>query len=183
VLEIVGQEAIEGTVMGQALDLGDPKARRFDERMRQEHGRAYRWPVVAALGYDAGQVMFRAVERAGRPDPLAIRDALETLDGVEDRFRRPGAPLRAGRPRVPGPRARLPGRVAERAGGAARTAVTTAGRRGAGRRHARPAPAGRAAPAMALTNLLQLLAGGMAMGAIYTLTAKGCSSPTSPPSA
>jgi len=93
VLEIVGKEAIEGTVMGQALDLSDPKARAFDERMRTEYGAAYRWPVVAALGYDAGQVMFRAVERAGRPDPAAIRDALETLDGVEAVSATPARPF------------------------------------------------------------------------------------------
>jgi branched-chain amino acid transport system substrate-binding protein len=83
VLEIVGREAIEGTVMGQALDLNDPKARAFDERMRAEYGSAYRWPVLGALGYDAAQIMFRAIERVGRSDSVAIRDALETLDGVE----------------------------------------------------------------------------------------------------
>ena len=138
VLEIVGAEAIEGTVMGQALDLNEPKARRFDERMRQEYGSAYRWPVVAALGYDAGQVMFRAVERVGRPDPLAIREALETLDGVEAVSATPARPFAPGRPRVPGPRARLPRRVAERAGGAAGAAVTNRRRE----RRAAPLPPG-----------------------------------------
>ena len=93
VLEIVGTEAIEGTVMGQALDLNDPKARTFDERMRREYGGAYRWPVVAALGYDAGQVVFRAVERVGRPDAPAIRDALESLDGVEAVSATPARPF------------------------------------------------------------------------------------------
>lgn len=83
VLEIVGKEAIEGTVMGQALDLADPKAKAFDERMRKEYGAAYRWPVLAALGYDAGQVMFKAVERVGKADPKAIREAIETVDGIK----------------------------------------------------------------------------------------------------
>ena len=77
VLEIVGLDAIEGTVMGQALDLSDPKAQAFDARMREEYGTSYRWPVVAALGYDAGQIMFEAVDRVGRADPAAIRDAIE----------------------------------------------------------------------------------------------------------
>ncbi|HYF06854.1 MAG TPA: ABC transporter substrate-binding protein [Acetobacteraceae bacterium] len=93
VLEIVGREAIEGTVMGQALDLGDPRAQRFDARMRQEYGAAYRWPVLAALGYDAGQIMFRAIERVGRADPAAIRDALESLDGVEAVSATPARPF------------------------------------------------------------------------------------------
>ncbi|MBN9267761.1 MAG: ABC transporter substrate-binding protein [Hyphomicrobium sp.] len=51
--QIVGKEAIEGTAMGQALDLADPKAKSFDERMRKEYGKDYRWPVLASLGYDA----------------------------------------------------------------------------------------------------------------------------------
>jgi len=83
VLEIVGKEAIEGTVMGQALDLADPKAKAFDERMRKEYGAAYRWPVLAALGYDAGRITFAAVERTGKADPKAIRDSLEAIDGVQ----------------------------------------------------------------------------------------------------
>ena len=93
VLEIVGREALEGTVMGQALDLADPKARAFDERMRAEYGAAYRWPVLGALGYDAGQVLFRAIERVGRADAPAIRDALETLDGVEAISATPARPF------------------------------------------------------------------------------------------
>src|SRR5690606_27972303 len=32
VLDIVGKEAIEGTVMGQALDLNEPKAAEFDAK-------------------------------------------------------------------------------------------------------------------------------------------------------
>lgn len=83
VLEIVGKDAIEGTVMGQALDLADPKAKAFDERMRKEVGAAYRWPVVAALGYDAGRITFAAVEKVGKADPKAIRDALENTEGFQ----------------------------------------------------------------------------------------------------
>ena len=83
VLDVVGKEAIEGTVMGQALDLSEPGAKAFDERMRQELGAAYRWPVVAALGYDAGQIVFRAVERVGKAEPKAIRDAIESMDGLK----------------------------------------------------------------------------------------------------
>ncbi|MGA0598478.1 ABC transporter substrate-binding protein [Enterovirga sp. CN4-39] len=81
--QIVGREAIEGTVMGQALDLADPKAKAFDERMRKEYGADYRWPVLVALGYDAGQIVFKAVDKVGKSDPKAIRDALETIDGIE----------------------------------------------------------------------------------------------------
>src|SRR5258708_6796386 len=34
--QVVGRETLDGTVMGQALDLGNPKTKQFDERMRAE---------------------------------------------------------------------------------------------------------------------------------------------------
>jgi branched-chain amino acid transport system substrate-binding protein len=83
VLQIVGKDALEGTVMGQALDLAEPKAKQFDERMRKDVGSDYRWPVLAALGYDAGQIAFKAVDKVGKADPKAIRDALENIDGIQ----------------------------------------------------------------------------------------------------
>ena len=45
--QVVGDKALEGTVMGQALDLAAPAAKAFDARMRKEYGKDYRWPVVA----------------------------------------------------------------------------------------------------------------------------------------
>jgi branched-chain amino acid transport system substrate-binding protein len=87
VLELVGAKAIEGTIMGQALDLGEPRAKAFDEAARKEYGAAYRWPVVVALGYDAGRIAFAAIDQAaaaGKPsDRDAIRDALENIDGFD----------------------------------------------------------------------------------------------------
>jgi branched-chain amino acid transport system substrate-binding protein len=95
VQEIVGPDAIEGTVMGQALDLSEAKAQEFDARMREEYGSAYRWPVLAALGYDAGQIMFKAVDSVGTSDPKAIRDALENIDGIEAISATPASPFSA----------------------------------------------------------------------------------------
>ena len=91
--QIVGRDALEGTVMGQALDLADPKAKTFDDRMRKEYGADYRWPVLAALGYDAGQIVFKAVDKAGKSDPKAIRDALETIEGVQAISATPARPF------------------------------------------------------------------------------------------
>ena len=93
VLEIVGKDAIEGTVMGQALDISTPRAKSFDERMKREFGAAYRWPVVAALGYDAGQVVFQAVEKVGKSDAAAIRDAIESTDKVQGVSAMPAMPF------------------------------------------------------------------------------------------
>ena len=95
VLEIVGKDAIEGTVMGQALDINSPRAKAFDERMKKEYGKDYRWPVLAALGYDAGQVVFKAVDQVGKSDPKAIRDALENLDGIQAISATPAKPFSA----------------------------------------------------------------------------------------
>jgi branched-chain amino acid transport system substrate-binding protein len=80
VVNIIGKERIEGTVMGQALDLGDPKAQTFDQKMRKEYGDKYRWPVVAALGYDGMRLLLQAVDMAGGGDRDKLRDALEKID-------------------------------------------------------------------------------------------------------
>lgn len=82
VLDIVGKEAIEGTVMGQALDLNDPKAADFDAKMKKEFGDKYRWPVVAALGYDAMRIVLQAVDKVGG-DPIKLQKALEETDSYK----------------------------------------------------------------------------------------------------
>lgn len=94
--EIVGKDAIQGTVISQAFDIAAPRSKAFDERMRKEYGSAYRWPLVASLGYDAGQIVFRAVERVGKPDPAAIRDAIENTDGLQAVSSTPARPFAAG---------------------------------------------------------------------------------------
>jgi len=82
VQEVVGNDLIEGSVMGQALDLAQPKAKAFDERMKKIYGDKYRWPVVAALGYDGARISLMAIGKAGN-DPKKIRDALEQVDGYD----------------------------------------------------------------------------------------------------
>jgi branched-chain amino acid transport system substrate-binding protein len=83
VLDIVGTKEIEGTVMGQALDLSLDAPKAFVARMEKEYGKEFRWPVVAALGYDAAQVAFKALDTAKSMDPEAVRDALEAVDGIK----------------------------------------------------------------------------------------------------
>lgn len=93
VVEIVGKDAIEGTVMGQALDITTPRAIEFDAKAKKEFGSAYRWPVVAALGYDAGQIVFAAIDNVGKSDSSAIRDALENIEGVQAVSATPSKPF------------------------------------------------------------------------------------------
>jgi branched-chain amino acid transport system substrate-binding protein len=92
---VVGAKNLEGTVMGQALDLGAPAAKAFDARMRKEYDKAYRWPVVAALGYDAGQVLTAAVGKAQSADPKVLRDAIENVDGIKAITATPSHPFSA----------------------------------------------------------------------------------------
>lgn len=94
VLNIVGQEALEGTVMGQALDLNDAKAAAFDARMRKEYGDKYRWPVVAALGYDAMKLVLNAVDRVGG-DRAKLQKALEETTGFQAVSGTPAKPFGA----------------------------------------------------------------------------------------
>jgi branched-chain amino acid transport system substrate-binding protein len=80
--DVVGADALEGTVMGQALDLSDKRAQDFDAKAGKEYGKAYRWPVIVTLGYDAANLVLRAIDAAG-PNADEIRDALERIDGFE----------------------------------------------------------------------------------------------------
>lgn len=83
VRDIVGAKEIEGTVMGQALDLSLDAPKAFVARMEKEYGKEFRWPVLAALGYDAAQIAFKALDTAKSLDPEAVRDALEAVDGIK----------------------------------------------------------------------------------------------------
>ncbi len=58
--------------MGQALDLSLDASKAFVARMEKEYGKDFRWPVVAALGYDAAQVAFKALDTAKTIDPEAV---------------------------------------------------------------------------------------------------------------
>lgn len=92
VYNIVGKEAIEGTVMGQALDQGAPRYAEFHTKMTAEFGDKYRWPVVAALGYDAMRILLGAVDRAGAK-PADIRDAIEQTSGFQGVTGTPAQPF------------------------------------------------------------------------------------------
>ena len=93
VRDIVGAKEIEGTVMGQALDLSLDGAKQFVGRMEKEYGKDFRWPVLAALGYDAAQVAFKALDTAKSLEPEAVRDALEAVDGIKAISATPAKPF------------------------------------------------------------------------------------------
>ena len=83
VAHIVGTKEIEGTVMGQALDLSLDAPKAFVARMEKEYGKDFRWPVVAALGYDAAQIALKRSTPPSPSIPKRFRDALEAVDGIK----------------------------------------------------------------------------------------------------
>lgn len=93
VRDIVGEKEIEGTVMGQALDLSQEGAKKFVARMQAEYGKDFRWPVLAALGYDAAQVVFKALDTAKTMQPDDVRNALEAVDGIKAISATPAKPF------------------------------------------------------------------------------------------
>ena len=93
VRDVVGIKEIEGAVMGQALDLSLEGPKAFVARMEKEYGKEFRWPVIAALGYDAAQIVFKALDTAKTLEPEAVRDALEAVDGIKAISATPAKPF------------------------------------------------------------------------------------------
>ena len=93
VAQIVGSQEIEGTVLGQALDLSLDRPKAFVARMEKEYGKDFRWPVIAALGYDAAQVVLKALDTASAFDHKTVRDALEAVDGINGISATPAKPF------------------------------------------------------------------------------------------
>jgi branched-chain amino acid transport system substrate-binding protein len=79
---LIGRDLIQGVMMGQALDLSDPKAAAIDAKFRKEYGKAYDWPVVVFLHYDGARLLLKALDMAG-PNPEGIRDALERINDFD----------------------------------------------------------------------------------------------------
>lgn len=82
IFNLIGRDLIQGVMMGQALDMSDPKAAALDAKFRKEYGQAYDWPVVAFLHYDGARLLLKALDMAG-PNPDGIRDALEKIDDFD----------------------------------------------------------------------------------------------------
>ena len=70
-------DAVEGGCFSNhfCVESDRPQVRKFVEAYRAKHGVPP--DALAALGYEAAQILFDAVRRAGADDPEKIRDALE----------------------------------------------------------------------------------------------------------
>ena len=77
----IGGEALEGSYFSNHYSVDDPSPaiQKFVSDYRARYGQTP--DALAGLGYDAAQILFDAIRRAGSTDPTAIRDALaETKD-------------------------------------------------------------------------------------------------------
>ena len=74
----IGGEALEGSYFSNHYSVDDPSPaiQKFVSDYRDRHGQTP--DALAGLGYDAAQILFDAIRRAGSTDPTAIRDALAT---------------------------------------------------------------------------------------------------------
>jgi len=93
-LVLGGKDAVEGTitVASFAPDAND-KAKAFHAAVVKEYGKDF-FPVCTAQGYDAANLVLRALDKVG-PDPKKIRDAIEGLtdfDGVTSIPKNPFSP-------------------------------------------------------------------------------------------
>jgi branched-chain amino acid transport system substrate-binding protein len=93
-VHLAGKEAVEGVYFFERFVASSPPPGK--EKESQEMIAAYKkmYPdgfayADVAQGYDSVQIMAQAVQRAGGPDPIQIRDALEKTDypGVSGRVK------------------------------------------------------------------------------------------------
>src|SRR6185436_1415806 len=72
----IGGEALEGSYFSNHYSVDDPSPaiQKFVTDYRAKYGETP--DALAGLGYDAAQILFDAIKRAGSTDPKAIRDAL-----------------------------------------------------------------------------------------------------------
>jgi branched-chain amino acid transport system substrate-binding protein len=80
--DLVGQDLMQGVMMGQALDVFDPRAAGPDAKFRKEYGTSYIWPVVTFLHYDGTRLILKALDMVG-PNSDKIRDALEIIEDFD----------------------------------------------------------------------------------------------------
>ncbi|MFP3868009.1 MAG: ABC transporter substrate-binding protein [Desulfobacteraceae bacterium] len=98
-LSLGGQE-LEGSFFSThyAPDLATPQAQEFISRFESAYGK--KPDDVAALTYDAAQILFQAITQAGSPDREEVRQALAQIhefDGVTGKmtFRGTGDPIKS----------------------------------------------------------------------------------------
>jgi branched-chain amino acid transport system substrate-binding protein len=81
--EIAGEENMEGTLWLLPLSLEDPNLAGLLENFEKEYGRKATELENTVFGYDVLQMLFHAIETAGKAEPTAIRDAIENTQNLQ----------------------------------------------------------------------------------------------------
>jgi len=79
-LEMAG-DAVEGSYFINHADVDAPNVKEFRTEYEKKYGKTME--INALLAHDAMLMVKAAIEKAGKAEPVAIRDALENLKGVE----------------------------------------------------------------------------------------------------
>lgn len=79
-LEMAG-DAVEGSYFVNHGDIDAPNVKDFREAYKKKYGKDIE--INSIMGHDAMIMLKAAIEKAGKAEPEAIRDALENLKGVQ----------------------------------------------------------------------------------------------------
>lgn len=82
VFNLIGEDLIQGVMMGMTVDVSEPRASVAHEKFKAEYGAKYDWPAVTFPHYDGARILLKALDIAG-PNPEAIRDTLEKIDDFD----------------------------------------------------------------------------------------------------
>ena len=83
IFEVAGEENMEGTFWLYAMSQDDPKLVGLIERFEKEYGRAPTEVLNATYGYDILQMIFHAIETAGKAEGPDIRDAIANTENLQ----------------------------------------------------------------------------------------------------
>lgn len=74
----MAQDAVEGSYVVNHLDFDDPDVQDFKTKYKEKFGKDVE--LNGYLAHDASLMLIEAIKKANSLDPVAIRDALETVD-------------------------------------------------------------------------------------------------------
>lgn len=80
-VEIAGAEALNNTYFVNHVATDDPALADFSKAYEEKYGA--KPDALAALGYDAANMLIKAFEDAGSTEPAKVRDALENMKGFQ----------------------------------------------------------------------------------------------------
>ncbi|MGU3496772.1 ABC transporter substrate-binding protein [Xanthobacteraceae bacterium A53D] len=93
--KVVGEKAIDGTVMVVPVDTRAERVKEFNEKLSKQYGAKFRWPAVAVLGYDSARLALAGIDGAGNGKSEDIRNALEKINDFKAISGAPAHPFTA----------------------------------------------------------------------------------------